>query len=64
MTNGCVQCETNPVVCINGEKFCGHHAEQIADFSAREAPPIAYTHHVEMHPQTGASSSGTPRHYK
>lgn len=60
----CIDCERHPVVHFSGEGLCAHHAEQRIDFSQREAPPIAYSRHVEMHPQTGASSSGTPRHYK
>jgi hypothetical protein len=60
----CIQCEVNPVTTFNGEKVCAVHAEQRADFAAREAPPIAYSRHVDMHPQRGTSSSGTPRHYK
>lgn len=60
----CTACETRPVVTYRGEKLCAQHAEQRADLSAREAPPIAYSRHVEMHPQFGSSSSGSPRHYK
>lgn len=60
----CIDCELRPVVEYNSEKLCAIHAEQRYEFSERTAPPIAYTRHVEMHPQTGASTSGTPRHYK
>lgn len=62
--NGCRYCETAPVVHLNGEGFCAHHAEQMADFSARCAPPIADTRRVEMHPQHGTSCSANLRHYK
>lgn len=60
----CVNCEVHPVATINGESLCAAHAEQTADLLARTAPPIAYSRPVEMHPQRGASQSGTPRHYK
>ena len=60
----CVNCETQPVVSLNGEGRCAHHAEQEADFNARLAPPIAFAPRVHIHPQSGASTSGTPRHYK
>lgn len=61
---GCKACEVSPVTTLNGQSLCGLHAEQWADVSARETPPIARTRHVPMHPQSGASQSGTPRHYK
>lgn len=60
----CLQCELKPVAEINGEKLCDVHVEQRVEFSEREAPPIAMTRHVPMHPQSGARTSGTPRHYK
>lgn len=61
----CRECELHPLIEFNGEKLCAHHAEQVADFSAREAPPIAYTRHVPFKAlQGGASTSGSPRHYK
>lgn len=64
MNNGCVDCELHPLGEFNGKRLCAHHLEHEVDFSAREAPPIAYTRPVPMHLQRGARSSGTPRHYK
>lgn len=65
MQTQCLDCELHPLIEFNGEKLCAHHAEQAADFAAREAPPIAYTRHVPFKSlHTGAKSSGTPRHYK
>lgn len=60
----CVRCEVDPVVHLNGQGRCAHHAEQEIDFNSRLAPPIVHAPRVTIHPQRGASTSGTPRHYK
>jgi hypothetical protein len=60
----CVDCELHPIGEFNGQRLCARHLEQEVDFAARTPAPIAFTRHVAMHPQKGASTSGTPRHYK
>ena len=60
----CINGELYPVVHFNGEGLCSVHAEQRADFSEREAPLIVHTKPVKISPQKGASTKGTPRHYK
>lgn len=60
----CPRCEINPAVVLNGQSLCAEHAEQWADLSARETPPIGYAPFVKIKPQSGPGSSHTPRHYK
>jgi hypothetical protein len=59
----CIRCEVSPSVVLNGQSLCAEHAEQWADLSARETPPIAYAPYVKVKPVCGVVSH-TPRHYK
>jgi len=62
----CLDCELKPVGELNGRRLCAIHLAQWGEVSERQAPlaPSLIHQRLKTPSYSGASTSGTPRHYK